>query len=90
MQHCTPLACQHHVLSIVLLHGTSLVGHLDQVAALQMFVRKLSWAKTRPMSPAQRVMLKTRGNSMLYSVLQSALFDDVHPKKSVTESLLIV
>ena len=37
------------------------VLHSTVSAGLQAFVRKLSWAKSRPLSPAQRVMLKARG-----------------------------
>lgn len=57
-------------------------------AVLQTFVRKLSWAKTQPMSPAQRTMLKTRGN-ILYIVLQYPDCGDMHAKKSTTESILL-
>lgn len=42
------------------------IGFADQLEA---FVRKLSWAKSRPLSPAQRVMLKARVAKTSGSVL---------------------
>ncbi|KAL3160846.1 hypothetical protein ABBQ38_009250 [Trebouxia sp. C0009 RCD-2024] len=42
------------------------IGFADQLEA---FVRKLSWAKSRPLSPAQRVMLKARVAKTTGSVL---------------------
>jgi len=38
---------------------------------LQGFVRKLKWAKSQPLSPAQRLMLKARGMSPILSPILS-------------------
>ncbi len=38
---------------------------------LQGFVRKLKWAKSQPLSPAQRLMLKARGMSPILAMLNA-------------------